>query len=102
VWNVSLSAGCPPRISLCSPSGVPNRAAYPAICCLVSSLSVVPAGTASTLTSTQSQIPWTNVNDVPLEGSTGYEGTQSVVHLSARSDAVFADIRSDGVVDHAT
>jgi hypothetical protein len=48
------------------------------------------------------QIPWTNVNDVPLEGSTGYEGTQSVVHLSARSHAVFADIRSDGVVDHAT
>jgi hypothetical protein len=52
VWNVSLSAGCPPRMSLCSPSGLPNRAAYPAICCLVSSLSVVPAGTASTLTST--------------------------------------------------
>ena len=48
------------------------------------------------------QIPWTNVNNVPLQGSTGYEGTQSVVHLSALSGAVFADIRSDGVVDHAT
>jgi polyisoprenyl-teichoic acid--peptidoglycan teichoic acid transferase len=47
------------------------------------------------------QIPWTNVNNVALQGSTGYEGTQSVVHLSERSDAVFADIRSDGVVDHA-
>jgi polyisoprenyl-teichoic acid--peptidoglycan teichoic acid transferase len=46
------------------------------------------------------QIPWRNVNNVPLQGSTGYEGTQSVVHLSARSDAVFADIRTDGVVEH--
>jgi hypothetical protein len=42
------------------------------------------------------------VKDVPLQGSTGYEGTQSVVHLNARSGAMFADIRSDGVVDHAT
>jgi polyisoprenyl-teichoic acid--peptidoglycan teichoic acid transferase len=49
-----------------------------------------------------SQIPATNVNNVPLQGSTGYEGTQSVVHLSTRSEAVFADIRSDGVVDDAT
>jgi hypothetical protein len=48
------------------------------------------------------QIPSTNVNNVPLQGSTGYEGTQSVVHLSTRSEAVFADIRSDGVVDDAT
>jgi hypothetical protein len=48
------------------------------------------------------QIPPTNVNNVPLQGSTGYEGTQSVVHLSMRSEAVFADLRSDGVVDHAT
>jgi LCP family protein required for cell wall assembly len=48
------------------------------------------------------QIPWTNVNNVALQGSTGYEGTQSVVHLSTGADAVFADIRSDGVVDHAT
>jgi LCP family protein required for cell wall assembly len=49
-----------------------------------------------------SQIPSTNVNNVPLQGSTGYEGTQSVVHLSTRSEGVFADIRSDGVVDDAT
>jgi len=48
------------------------------------------------------QIPPANVNNVPLQGSTGYEGTQSVVHLSMRSEAVFADIRSDGVVDDAT
>jgi polyisoprenyl-teichoic acid--peptidoglycan teichoic acid transferase len=47
-------------------------------------------------------IPSTSVNNVALEGSTGYEGTQSVVHLSTGSEAVFADIRSDGVVDHAT
>jgi LCP family protein required for cell wall assembly len=45
------------------------------------------------------QIPATNVNNVPLQGSTGYEGTQSVVHLGTRSEAVFADLRSDGVVD---
>jgi len=47
------------------------------------------------------QIPSTNVNNVPLQGSTGYEGTQSVVHLSSRSEAVFADIRRDGLVDDA-
>ena len=46
------------------------------------------------------QIPSTNVNNIALQGSTGYEGTQSVVHLSPRSKAVFADVRSDGVVDH--
>jgi hypothetical protein len=48
------------------------------------------------------QIPATNVNNIALQGTTGYEGTQSVVHLSTGSEAVFADIRSDGVVDHAT
>jgi LCP family protein required for cell wall assembly len=48
------------------------------------------------------QIPSTNVNNVALQGSTGYEGSQSVVHLSTGSEAVFADIRSDGVVDDAT
>ena len=49
-----------------------------------------------------SQIPPANVNNVPLQGSTGYEGTQSVVHLNTGSEAVFADLRSDGVVDNAT
>jgi len=48
------------------------------------------------------EIPPANVNNVPLEGSTGYEGTQSVVHLNTLSQAVFADLRSDGVVEDAT
>jgi polyisoprenyl-teichoic acid--peptidoglycan teichoic acid transferase len=48
------------------------------------------------------RIPSAHVDNVPLEGSTGYEGTQSVVHLSERSTAVFDDIRSDGIVDDAT
>jgi len=44
------------------------------------------------------RIPAASVNNVPLEGSAGYEGTQSVVHLSPGSAAVFADMRGDGIV----
>jgi LCP family protein required for cell wall assembly len=54
----------------------------------------------TTLAYAAAQIPSTNVNNVALQGTTGYEGSQSVVHLSARSRAVFADIRNDGVVGH--
>ena len=48
------------------------------------------------------QIPAVNVNNVALQGSTGYEGTQSVVYLDDHSNEVFRDIRTDGVVDGAT
>jgi LCP family protein required for cell wall assembly len=47
------------------------------------------------------QIPAADVNNVPLEGTTGYEGTQSVVHLDPGSRTTFADIRDDGITERA-
>jgi hypothetical protein len=41
------------------------------------------------------------VNNVPLEGTTGYEGTQSVVHLDPGSRTTCADIRDDGITERA-
>jgi LCP family protein required for cell wall assembly len=45
------------------------------------------------------RIPAARVNNVPLDGTTGFEGTQSVVHLGPRADDVFADLRDDGLVE---
>jgi LCP family protein required for cell wall assembly len=61
----------------------------------------LPLDEVTALAYAATRIPASDVNNVGLIGTTGFEGTQSVVHLSPRSKAIFADIREDGVVDRA-
>jgi polyisoprenyl-teichoic acid--peptidoglycan teichoic acid transferase len=59
----------------------------------------LPIDEVTALAYAATRIPASKVNDIALVGTTGYEGTQSVVHLSPDARGVFADIRDDGIVD---
>lgn len=43
-------------------------------------------------------IPAKKVNNFVVPGSTGMEGTESVVHISSGANALYADMRNDGII----
>jgi anionic cell wall polymer biosynthesis LytR-Cps2A-Psr (LCP) family protein len=45
-----------------------------------------------------SQIPVKNVNNFVVPGSTGMEGSESVVHLSSSAKSMYADLAKDGFI----
>jgi len=45
-----------------------------------------------------SQIPPKRVTNLVVPGSTGMEGTESVVHISSSANSIYADMAKDGVV----
>lgn len=44
------------------------------------------------------EIPAKKVNNFVVPGSTGMEGSESVVHISSSANALYADLRDDGVI----
>lgn len=44
------------------------------------------------------QIPAKRVTNLVVPGSTGMEGTESVVHISSSANSIYADISSDGII----
>lgn len=58
----------------------------------------VPFAEILQLAYTSSHINPKGVTNIALPGSTGFEGTLSVVHLSSAKDAIFADVKPDGIV----
>jgi LCP family protein required for cell wall assembly len=58
----------------------------------------VPFDEVIQLAYTCSHINPDGVTNVVLPGTTGFEGTLSVVHLSSDKDAIFADVKPDGVL----
>ena len=46
------------------------------------------------------QIPPANVNNVVVPATTGTVGTASVVFISSSAQAIYADMRADGIVGH--
>jgi len=45
-----------------------------------------------------SEIPAKKVNNFVVPGSTGMEGSESVVHISPSANAMYADMRADGII----
>jgi polyisoprenyl-teichoic acid--peptidoglycan teichoic acid transferase len=58
----------------------------------------VPFGEVIQLAYTASHINPKGVTNVVLPGTTGFEGTLSVVHLLSDKDAIFADVKPDGIL----
>jgi LCP family protein required for cell wall assembly len=58
----------------------------------------VPFGEVIQLAYTASHINPKGVTNVVLPGTTGFEGTLSVVHLLSEKDAIFADVKPDGIL----
>jgi LCP family protein required for cell wall assembly len=58
----------------------------------------VPFDEVIQLAYTCSHINPKGVTNVVLPGATGTEGTLSVVHLSSEKDAIFADVKPDGIL----
>jgi LCP family protein required for cell wall assembly len=58
----------------------------------------VPFGEVIQLAYTCSHINPNGVTNVVLPGTTGFEGTLSVVHLLSDKDAIFADVKPDGIL----
>jgi LCP family protein required for cell wall assembly len=58
----------------------------------------VPFAQVVQLAYTCSHINPKGVTNIALPGTTGFEGTLSVVHLSSVKDAIFADVKPDGIV----
>ena len=59
----------------------------------------VPFDEVIRLAYTASHINPRGVTNVVLPGTTGTEGTLSVVHLLSDKDAIFADVKSDGILN---
>jgi polyisoprenyl-teichoic acid--peptidoglycan teichoic acid transferase len=45
-----------------------------------------------------SEMPLKKVNNFVVPGSTGMEGTESVVHISSSANALYSDLRDDGYI----
>lgn len=45
-----------------------------------------------------SELPLKKVNNYVVPGSTGMEGTESVVHISSSAKAMYADLKADGYI----
>lgn len=58
----------------------------------------VPFDEVIRLAYTVSHINPKGVTNVVLPGTTGFEGTLSVVHLLSDKDTIFADVKSDGIL----
>jgi polyisoprenyl-teichoic acid--peptidoglycan teichoic acid transferase len=58
----------------------------------------VPFDEIMALAYTCSHINPNGVTNIALPGSTGFEGSLSVVHLSSEKDAIFADLKPDAIV----
>ena len=58
----------------------------------------VPFDEVMALAYTCSHINPQGVTNIALPGSTGFESSLSVVHLSSEKDAIFADVKPDGLV----
>lgn len=58
----------------------------------------VPFDEVIQLAYTCSHINPKGVTNIVLPGTTGFEGTLSVVHLLSDKDAIFADVKPDGIV----
>ena len=58
----------------------------------------VPFDEVVQLAYTCSHINPNGVINIALPGTTGTEGTLSVVHLSSEKDTIFADVKPDGIV----
>jgi LCP family protein required for cell wall assembly len=58
----------------------------------------VPFDEVMALAYTCSHINPHGATNIVLPGSTGFEGSLSVVHLSSEKDAIFADVKPDGLV----
>ena len=58
----------------------------------------VPFDEVIQLAYTCSHINPNGVTNVVLPGTTGFEGTLSVVHLLSDKDAIFADVKPDGIL----
>jgi polyisoprenyl-teichoic acid--peptidoglycan teichoic acid transferase len=58
----------------------------------------VPFAEVIQLAYTCSHINPKGVTNVVLPGTTGFEGSLSVVHLSSDKDAIFADVKPDGIL----
>jgi hypothetical protein len=58
----------------------------------------VPFHEVIALAYTCSHINPKGVTNVVLPGTTGFEGTRSVVYLLSDKDVIFADVKTDGIL----
>jgi LCP family protein required for cell wall assembly len=58
----------------------------------------LPAPTVLDLAITATQVNPKNVNNVVVPGTTGFQGSASVVYISGSARSIYADMRRDGVV----
>jgi polyisoprenyl-teichoic acid--peptidoglycan teichoic acid transferase len=58
----------------------------------------LPAGTVLDLAITATQVRPSNVSNVVVPGTTGFQGSASVVYISGSARSIYADMRKDGLI----